>query len=95
MTLFCCNGYFSVKTERYPQLSTPLGTLGIVFDVGPLTADLKLGAYVRKHNSKDSTIYEWLSPECVLEAMLVAFSPDGSTSSSELSCQALVIESRH
>jgi hypothetical protein len=91
MNLFCCNGYSSVKTERYPQLSTPLGTLGVVFDVRPVADDLKLGADVRKHNSKDSAIYEWLSPVCILEAMLVAFSPDGSMSSSELSCQALVV----
>jgi hypothetical protein len=91
MKLFCCDGYSSVKTERYPQLSTPLGALTVVCDVGSSADDLKLGTHVRRHNSKDSTIYEWLSPVCALEALVVAFAPDQPISSSELSCQALVL----
>lgn len=90
MKLFLCNMYSSVPVENYLKLSTPLGNLDRAYtlDAHPL----QLASLCYQHTSRSATIYQWISPQCLLEELLFSFTPPQPIlAASSLACHALVV----
>ena len=91
MHLFRSDRYASIDVDASPHLSTRLGNLGRQYVINSGSNLLQQERRCYRHLSRDCAIYQWTAPGCVLEELLVAFTPSRLTLPPDIKCQALVV----
>lgn len=77
MRLFQANCYATAALDVAPFVSTPLGDLGRTYAVNKYDTSLTFQPLCYRHLTRDSVIYQWTSQQCIVEEIVLSFSPPG------------------
>jgi hypothetical protein len=91
MRLFGVDRYKLGDMDFGPQLSTPLGNLERQYLTASRTNLLRQEPVSYRHLSRNAVLCQWVAPGCIVEELLVAFTPPTLAPLHEINCKALVV----